>query len=197
MRMVVVRVVIVMVMAVDRRAGDLVADKEDHGFEKVGEPTRRCCARPQHCCQTREQQEQDAGEHQFQDHVFRDPESRLRRIEAVERRERLRDQDLPVHRVVELGDIGDVGAAIPQELRNGVERLPALPPQSLRQLEEVAVFQVVDRVVVGHRIHLPWLLSACGCDSFFAVGRRVWMKRDAPVNQEKFYRESCGVHSLP
>ena len=184
-------------MAVDRRAGDLVADKEDHGFEKVGEPTRRCCARPQHCCQTREQQEQDAGEHQFQDHVFRDPESRLRRIEAVERRERLRDQDLPVHRVVELGDIGDVGATIPQELRNGVERLPALPPQSLRHLEEVAVFQVVDRVVIGHRVHLPWLLSACQCDSFFPVGRRVWMKRDAPVNQENFYRKSCGVHSLP
>ena len=172
-----------MVVAVDRRAGDLVANEENHRFEEVGKPTPRCFARPQRCCQAREQQEQNAGEHQFQDHVFRNPESRLHRIEAVERRERLRDQNLSVHCVVELGDIGDVGAAVPQELWNVVELLPSLPPQRLRHLEEVAVFQVVDRIVVGHR----------GQSSSAAVAvlvRQVFLDGTQSVDEKGSFRQS-------
>ena len=170
---VVVCVVVVMVVAVNRRPGDLVADKEDHRLEQIGEGPLRSGSRPKLRGDPGKQQGEDAGEHHFQDHILRDAESRLHREEAVERPKRLRNEDFAVHRLIEFSDIGDVGAAVAQELRHIVERLPSLSPEDLRHLEEVAVFEVVDRVVVGHRGLVPWLPSACRRDRFFNAGRRV------------------------
>jgi hypothetical protein len=142
--------VVVVVVAVDRRPGDLVADEEDHGLEEIAKPAARRLPRLQSSRQTSEHCQKDRREHDLENHVFRNAEARFHRIQAVERRERLRDENFSVHRRVKRPDIGNVGAAIPQELRHVVEGPPPLAPHRLGDFKEVTVLEVVDRVVVGH-----------------------------------------------
>ncbi|MBM4022559.1 MAG: hypothetical protein FJ284_10050 [Planctomycetes bacterium] len=143
-------IVVTVVMAVDRRPGNLIADEDDEGLEKVGEPTLRRGSRPELPRQLREQEEEHGRQRDLQDHELGDPEARLDREQTLERRERLRDKDLPVHRPVVIGERG-VRMGVPQPLRNLFHLHPALPPQRLGDLEEVAVLEVVDRVVASHR----------------------------------------------
>ena len=139
-----------MVVAVDGGAGNLIADEQDHGLEQVDKRSLRSLTRPQSLRQPREQKQHDAGQEQLENHVLRDAEARFLLVQAVERAERLRNQDLAVHCLVELGHVCDVGPTLPEKLGHLVERPPVLRPQRLGDLEKKGVLEVVDRVVVGH-----------------------------------------------
>ena len=144
-----------MVVAVDRRTGDLVPDEQDHRLEQIREPSLGWFARPQFRGQPGEQHQEEGSEHHLEDHVLRDPEAGLHRIQALEFGERLGDQDLAVERLVEHCDVSHLGMTGAEKLRHVFEGLPAVPPHRLRDFEEVAVLEVVDRVVVGHRVANP------------------------------------------
>ena len=139
-----------MVVAVDGGAGYLIANEQDHGLEQVDKRSLRSLTRPQSLRQPREHKQHDARQEQLENHVLRDAEARFLLVQAVERAERLRNQDLAVQCVVELGDICDVGPTIPKELGHLVERPPVLRPQRLGDLKKKGVLKVVDRVVVRH-----------------------------------------------
>jgi hypothetical protein len=86
------------------------------------------------------------------------------------------------------GILGMTGA---EKLRHVFEGLPAVPPHRLRDFEEVAVLEVVDRVVVGHRVANPATKNGAS-GTAARRGRRVCVKGPLSVNSWNWRRRSGG-----
>ena len=140
-------------MGVDRGASDLIADEENEGFQQVGQTAFGGNPRFEHPCQAGEHEVEDDREDHLQNHVLRDPEA-ADGVEALEARKGLRDQDLPAHRLVKRVDAGHRLASLLKGLaepfRHFFKRLPVALPEQLGNLKEVGIFEVIDRIVVGH-----------------------------------------------
>ena len=131
---------------INSRSGNLVPNEDQDGLKQIRKAAAWSFAGTELFCQPGKENEHDGGDDNFQQHVLGNCQPRLFGVQAVNFTEWLRDQHLPVHGSIERPDIGDVRMPIAKECRDLVERLPVIPPQPLRNLEEVGVFKMVDRV---------------------------------------------------
>ncbi|MGC4003518.1 MAG: hypothetical protein QM811_10435 [Pirellulales bacterium] len=134
----------VVVLAVDRRANDLIANEDDERFQQIPEPTLRDRIGTDVGGQASEEQDQQAGDDHFDDHELRDAEAGFGFVQILRRAERLRNEDLAGQFVLVIVDRPMIfGFAFTYPVRELLELfIRVVIPKRLRHFEIVAVLDV-------------------------------------------------------